>query len=70
MALTALESKRIQDVETLLNQLKTLITGASSKSNLNRLRVLCNEEVRRIEERQATIITRLETLITLCEKLQ
>ena len=53
MSLTAAEEMRIQEIETLLNQLKTLVTGAASKNMLNRLLVLCNEQVRRITERQA-----------------
>ena len=70
MALTPAEEQRLQDIEALLNQLKSLITGAASRNVVNRLLVLCNEEVRRAELRQDVIEASLEELITLTESLQ
>lgn len=70
MALTSAEEKRIQNIEELLDQLKTLISNAASKRNLNRLLTLCNEELRRVNERQNELITKTEELIELARKLQ
>jgi hypothetical protein len=70
MALTPAEEKRIQNIEELLDQLKTLISNAASKRNLNRLLTLCNEELRRVNERQNELITKTEELIELARKLQ
>lgn len=70
MALTAQEESRIQAIEQLLSQLKTLITNAASLRAMNKLLVLAQEETRRIEVRQAAIETTQEELIELARKLQ
>jgi len=70
MSLTLQEEKRIQEIEEILSQLKTLITKAASTRSLNRLLVLAKEENRRIEMRQDTIDTNQEELMDLVKKLQ
>lgn len=70
MALTRSEAERLKNAEETIQELKTLIDGAASRNMLNKLKMLSNEQLRRVELRLTQIETDLETLIALAQKLQ
>lgn len=70
MALTYSEAKRLKNAEETTSQLKVLANGASSKAQLNQIKMLVNEELRRIEARLDTAETAMATLLTLAQSLQ
>lgn len=70
MTLTAAEKTRIANIEEKVSGVSNLIEGASSKNMLNRLLMLAQERIDRLETRLATANTKLEELIQLAEKLQ
>jgi hypothetical protein len=70
MALTYSEQKRLQNAEETIQELKTLIDGAGSRNMLERLKMLSNEQLRRVESRLTDAEAELEELITLARKLQ
>jgi hypothetical protein len=70
MTLTAAEETRLENAEDTTQQLKHLIDGAGSKNQLNRLLVLCNEEIRKLNARVATLETEVSELLVLARKLQ
>jgi polyhydroxyalkanoate synthesis regulator phasin len=70
MTLTFAEEERLTNAEEITQQLKHLIDGAGSKNQLNRLLVLCNEEVRKLTARVATLETQVQELLALARKLQ
>jgi len=70
MTLTYSEAKRLKNAEETTAQLKTLVNGAGSKSQLNQVRMLVNEELRRIESRLDTVEASVTTLLALAQSLQ
>jgi hypothetical protein len=70
MALTNSEQLRLTNAEETAQQLKHLIAGAGSKNQLNRLLVLCNEEIRKLTARVASLETEVQELLELARKLQ
>jgi hypothetical protein len=70
MSLTAAEEKRIENLEETVQQLSTLISHAGSKSQLNKLLVLCNEEVRKLTSKVDSLEAEVQELLTLARRLQ
>lgn len=70
MTLTFSEEQRLTNAEETAQQLSHLIEGAGSKNQLNRLLVLCNEEVRKLNARVTTLETQVQELLVLARKLQ
>jgi hypothetical protein len=70
MAMTATERERLETLEDTIKRLASLIRGAGSKNQLNRLLVLAQNTVARLEARVATLETRSNTILDLVRKLQ
>jgi len=70
MTLTYSEEVRLKNAEETTAELKTLVNGAGSKTQLNQIRNLCNEQLRRIEARLDTIESDVSELLTLAQSLQ
>jgi hypothetical protein len=70
MTLTRTEELRLENAEETAQQLKHLISGAGSKNQLNRLLVLCNEEIRKLNARVASLEEEVSELLALARKLQ
>lgn len=70
MALTTAQEKRLSNVEETTQLIKHLVDGAGSKNQLNRLLVLCNEEIRKLNVRITALETEVSTLLELAQKLQ
>jgi hypothetical protein len=70
MALTGTEKQRLQNAEETIQELKTLIDGTASKNMFNQLKMLSNEQLRRVELRLTTAEAKLDELIALARKLQ
>jgi hypothetical protein len=70
MTLTPAEKKRLQNAEATIIDLEELIKGAGSKNQLNRLLILANEEIRRLNERVDELQTEVNELLDLAKKLQ
>jgi hypothetical protein len=70
MALTPSEKARVLKVEETLVDLQELIKGAGSKNQLNRLLVLANEEIRRLNERVEALEAKITELLELAKKVQ
>ena len=70
MALTTAEEKRLTEAEYAINQLAQLVKGAGSTNKLNRLLILCQDELRKLNNRLDDIEDKAEELIVLARKLQ
>ena len=70
MSLTYEEEKRIRELEDTLTRLENLITHAASEVMLNRLLTLANEENRRTRQSLELLEEKVNTLISLAQKLQ
>lgn len=63
MTLSRAEEIRIQNIETQLLELQTLIRGAASKEMLNRLLTLCNDQIKKDNERVIELTSLVDILI-------
>jgi len=70
MALTYEEQVRLKNAEETAQQLKTLVDGAGSKNQLKQLLNLCNEQLRRVEQRLDTAEAQIQQLMSLARTLQ
>jgi hypothetical protein len=70
MSLTAAEEKRISDLETKTVQIGHLVQGTASKNMLNRMLVLCQQEVANLTTKVEETEAKATTLLTLARKLQ
>ena len=70
MALTHDEQLRLKNAEETIQQLKTLISGAGSKTQLKQLTVTVKEQLRRIEVRLDAVEVDVQEILTLARNLQ
>lgn len=70
MSLTTSEEKRLSEAESTVNQLAKLVQGAGSKNQLNRLLVLCQQEVGELKSMVDELEDKVDELIDLTRKLQ
>jgi len=70
MPLTFEEQQRLENIELKLAEIQEIINGAASLNALNRLLVLCNKEIAEMTELDTATNTKLDTLISLAQKLQ
>lgn len=68
--LTLSEQQRLIELEQAIQQVKKLVSNASSKNSLNQLYVLFQEEFRKMDERLTPLETKIDELITEVDKLQ
>lgn len=70
MALTKAQEKRLSNLEVMFAQLNHLIQGAGSKNQLNRLLVLAQEDIRKLDEKVTEVEESMDELLELVRKLQ
>ena len=70
MTFTYQEQTRIYNIEETVQHLSDLFDNAASKSMLNRLLVLAQEEIRRLNSRLDEVESSVSTLIELSKKNQ
>jgi polyhydroxyalkanoate synthesis regulator phasin len=62
MAWTTAEEKRIQAIETAINQLQTAVSNLMSKQQMRQLLLLRQEEIDTMKERITALETQVATL--------
>jgi polyhydroxyalkanoate synthesis regulator phasin len=62
MAWTTAEEKRIQAIETAINQLQTAVSNLMSKQQMRQLLLLRQEEIDTMKERITALETQIATL--------
>ena len=70
MALTETEAQRLRTLEAATLNLAKLVEGGGSKNQLNRIDVLAQDEIRKLEVRVEAIESKVDTILTLVRKLQ
>ena len=70
MTLSAKDEYRIQQLEEITAQLKRLIEGAGSTSQLNRLHVLAIDEYEKIDRDMTSLEEKIDESLDLLRKLQ
>lgn len=70
MALTLTEEKRLKRLELTADQIKQWTKGAASENMLNRLLILCNEEISKMDIKITELEEKVDELIALARKLQ
>jgi len=70
MALTPAEEARLQAVELAVTQMQVLIRGMGSKNQLNRLRVLCGNNINKLTDKVTDLEAIAQELLDLARKLQ
>ena len=70
MAMTKLEERKMMELEERMNKLFRLLRGTGSKNMLNRLYVVLNRELEKMENKAAEIETRVEEILEYARKVQ
>lgn len=70
MSLTESELEQLATLENRILTLGALLKGASSKNQLNRLYVLNQDIIKKLEEKTTELEAKLKSLITLAQRLQ
>lgn len=70
MALTAREEKRLLAVERALNDMLQVLNGTGSTNQLNRVYILLDRELKRIERTMDSLDEKADEVLTLARKLQ
>jgi len=70
MSLTPREEKRLQKVEQMLNNMLEVLNSAGSENKLNRLYILLDRELKRIEKAVDNLETKASEVLTLARKVQ
>ena len=68
--MTVAEERRLRAVEQKINELITVLRGVGSKDQLNRLYVVYDRELDRIESLVTEIETKAQTILELARKVQ
>ena len=68
--LTAEEEYRLTEIEDTINKMFTLIDGVGSKTRLNRLWVLFQNDLGKLSARLTTLETSMTEILALARKLQ
>jgi hypothetical protein len=70
MSLTVTEEKRLREAEETLNSMLQSLEGASSSNKLNRLYILLDRELKRIERAVDSLESRTSEILELARKVQ
>ena len=70
MSLTPREEKRLQEAERMLNNMLEVLNSAGSENKLNRLYILLDRELKRIEKAVDNLETKASEVLTLARKVQ
>lgn len=69
MSLTNYEETRIINIETALQDLQTLASGAASEEMLNRLLTLANQEIKQLSNKIDDLEDKIDVLINLARRI-
>lgn len=70
MSLTLQEEKRLRKIEEMLNSVLEVLNGAGSENKLNRLYILLDRELKRLERAQDELETKASEILALARKIQ
>lgn len=70
MSLSLEEEKRLRQVEEMLNSVLDVLNGAGSENKLNRLYILLDRELKKLERAQDALEVKASEILTLARKVQ
>lgn len=70
MSLTPNEEKRLREAEEVLNSILQVLDGAGSENKLNRLYVLLDRELKRLEKAMDDLEETASEVLALARKVQ
>jgi hypothetical protein len=70
MSFTPKDEKRLQQAEDMLNRMLEALNGAGSENKLNRLYILLDREIKRIERAVDNLETKASEVLALARKVQ